>query len=167
MGDQYQEILIKKESKSTDVLIKAALVALTVLLVLGGLFISFFLIIPAIAAGFGTYWISGNLDLEYEYLYVNGDIDVDKIMRKEKRKRLGSFPLTELEIAAPTGSHELDSYLNKAKILDYTSGRKDVPSWSLVYHGENETRILVAELNDATIHDLKKRAPRKVSGLFR
>ena len=38
------------------------------------------------------------LDLEYEYLYVNGDLDIDKIMGKQKRKRVFSMNVNDLEL---------------------------------------------------------------------
>ncbi|MBQ6322510.1 MAG: hypothetical protein IJI24_06520 [Lachnospiraceae bacterium] len=167
MGDVYREILIKKEKKSTDVLLRVALIALTVVLAAAGLLISMLFLIFALAAGVLCYFVSQNLDLEYEYLYVNGDIDVDKIMGKERRKRCGSFALSDLELAAPTGSHELDSYTGKAKIRDFTSGKAGAKSWSLVYHHEEQMEILMAELDDGVIADLKRRAPRKVSSLYR
>ena len=47
---------------------------------------------------------------------MNGDIDVDKIMSKQKRKHCASYSLENLEVMAPTGSHALDSCKNSAGI---------------------------------------------------
>ena len=51
------------------------------------------------------------LEVEYEYLYVNGELDIDAIYSKQKRKKMGSYDASELEILAPENSHELDSFI--------------------------------------------------------
>ena len=164
MGDSYKEILVKKNSRPTDGLIRIGLIALTVLAAAAGLFVNILLLVPAIALGVACYFLLPALDLEYEYLYVNGDIDVDKIMNRQKRKRAASFDLEELEIAAPTGSHELDSYLNggNTKIADYTSGGENVKSWTIICNHNGERKGAMLELDDTVIADLWRRAPRKV-----
>ena len=45
-----------------------------------------------------------------KYLYVNGELDIDAIYSKQKRKKMGSYDASELEILAPENSHELDSF---------------------------------------------------------
>ena len=67
-----------------------------------------------------------NLDLEYEYVYVNGELDIDKIMSKSK-KTFKIFDLTKLELIAPLNSHRMDyhNHNTNLKVLDYSSGKKD------------------------------------------
>ena len=84
MNDLYREILVKKKSTGADTLKKAGLIALTVLLAAAGLLIHPLLLLVAVGAGILTWFISTGLDLEYEYHYVNGDIDIDKIMIKQR-----------------------------------------------------------------------------------
>ena len=95
---------------------------------------------------------------------MNGDIDVDKIMNRQKRKKAASYDLEELEIAAPTGSHELDSYLagGKLKLEDFTSGAENVKSWTIICNHNGERKGALLELDETVIADLWRRAPRKV-----
>ena len=44
------------------------------------------LLVPAIALGIACYFVIPKTDLEYEYLFVNGELDIDMIMSKSKRK---------------------------------------------------------------------------------
>ena len=49
-----------------------------------------------------------NLNVEYEYVFVNGDLDIDKIMNKARRKkRMSSVDADQMELLAPVGAVEL------------------------------------------------------------
>ena len=67
-----------------------------------------------VGAGFGylTYRLSLEWDLEYEYIFVKGELDIDKIMGKSRRKRCVVVDLESTEIVAPLNSHALDSFKN-------------------------------------------------------
>ena len=58
-----------------------------------------------------------NRNLEYEYVFYNGSIDVDKIVAKKFRKRLISTDLHAVEVIAPTGSLEVQQYRKLKKYL--------------------------------------------------
>lgn len=45
----------------------------------------------AAAALYGGYYLTTKLDVEYEYIFTNGEIDVDKITAQRSRKRLITF----------------------------------------------------------------------------
>ena len=87
MSELYSEFLVKKESTFKDALIKFGMIGLTVVAVAAGLFLNPLLLIVAIGLGVACYFIIPKTDLEYEYLFVNGELDIDKIMAKSKRKR--------------------------------------------------------------------------------
>lgn len=101
MNDTYSELLIKKEVTAKDKMIKVLLIALIALMAVAGLLITPLAFIAAIALGIAAYFVFPNLDLEFEYVYVNGELDIDKIMAKMKRKRAKSFELSKMEIMAP------------------------------------------------------------------
>ena len=87
MSDLYSECLVKKEPTSKDAAVKYGLIALIVLFVAAGLFLLPILLIGAVALGVAAYFIIPGTDLEYEYLFVNGELDIDKIMAKSKRRK--------------------------------------------------------------------------------
>lgn len=80
--------------------------------------------ILTLALGIAAYFILPKLDLEYEYVFVNGELDIDKIMSKAKRKRAQSFDLGKMDIMAPVNSHRLEyqNHNTRAKVLDFSSG---------------------------------------------
>ena len=163
MNELYRETLVKHPTSGLDTLKKAGVIALTVVLAAGGLFISPFLLILAVGAGVLAWFVITGLDLEYEYLYVNGDIDIDKIMNKQRRKRVASYSLEELEIVAPEGSHDLDAYNGKAAVKDYTSGNPDIKPYVAVYNQKDGMQMVKLELEKDVLQDIRRLAPRKVS----
>ena len=105
------------------------------------------------------------LEVEYEYLYVNGELDIDAIYSKQKRKKMGSYDASELEILAPENSHELDSFKNKKdlKLKDYTSLDPHAKCYILVFNKEKGQEMIKVELDESILNDLRRIAPRKVN----
>ena len=100
MSDLYREILVKRATPAADRIKQGGLIGLTVVCLAGSLL--FMPLLPAgIVLAVVTFFLFPRFDLEYEYLYVNGDIDVDKIMSKQKRKHCASYSLENLEVMAP------------------------------------------------------------------
>jgi hypothetical protein len=166
MSDLYREILIQRETPLANRILKGVLIAVVVLLVAAGLLIYPLFLIAGMALGF-VFWIFvlPKFDVEYEYLYVNGELDIDAIYSKQKRKRVGSYDMQELEILAPSGSHALDSYLNGqgAKIKDFSSGNPQEKSYILVLNKEKGRELIKVELDEIILGDIRRLAPRKVN----
>ncbi len=93
MSDSYVECLVKAKQPTWAKILKVLLIALTVLSCL--VMFVFIIFLPvALAAGVGAYFLNMYTDLEYEYLYLDKELSVDKIMAKSKRKRVGLTALT-------------------------------------------------------------------------
>ena len=163
MGDMYREILVKKKTSAGAKFLKGFMSAMAVLCLLAG-FIIPILLVGAVVFGLLTYFVAPKLDVEYEYLYVNGELDIDAIYSRQKRKRVGSYDVAELEILAPAKSHALDSYLNNgAKVADYTSGDEHAKSYIMVYNKEKGREIIKVEIDEVIVNDIRRVAPRKVN----
>ena len=137
MSESYVELLVKKKKTPKDSILKGLMIAGIVILVLIGLVIPLVLI-AAIALGVLAYFKMPGLDLEFEYLYVNGELDIDKIMSKVKRKRVGSFDISKAEMVAPVKSHELDYYRQSKdlKVVDCSSGEDHANVYGMVIKDE-------------------------------
>lgn len=164
MSDLYTELLVKKRKTAKDSLIKYGLIVLTVLLFLAGLLTTPLILILAVAAGIAAYFIIPKTDLEYEYLFVNGTMDIDMIMSKAKRKRVLSFNLSEADIAAPVKSHRMDYYNNnqRMKTLDYSSGIPENNRMAVITKIGNDTCRIIIEPDEALANVMKHSAPSKV-----
>ena len=101
--------------------------------------------------------------MEYEYLYLDKEITIDKIMSKQKRKKVQVLDLGKMELFAPSTSHEFDSYKSRnVKEKDFSSGYEDHKTWYLAYHDENEEALIRLEPDEEMIRAIRNIAPRKV-----
>lgn len=105
MGDVFFEQIIKKKPTIKERLIKAGILIVSILLSL--IFFRFALIpnsgigsilfLVAVGLLFFAWYLITGLNLEYEYIYTNGEIDIDKISAKRKRKRLLTVRIDSFE----------------------------------------------------------------------
>ena len=101
-------------------------------------------------------------DVEYEYLYVDKQLTVDKIMARTRRKKVETFDMERMEILAPIKSWHLDDYKNRQlKEVNYSSGVEQQPDirYCMIYNGEKR---VIFEPNAAMVTAIKSVAPRKV-----
>ncbi|MDY3250424.1 MAG: DUF6106 family protein [Candidatus Choladocola sp.] len=163
--DSYREILVQRKTSMSNQIIKFLLIALTAIVFAAGLLFMPILLVAAIALGVASYFVIPRLEVEYEYLYVNGELDIDTIYSKQKRKKTASYDMAELELLAPSNSHALDYYRNNSqmKLKDFSSGNPDAKSYILVFNREKGQEMVKAELDDVIIADIRRLAPRKVN----
>lgn len=166
MGDMYREILIQKEKTPASGFLKVGLIALDVLVFVAGIILHPLFLLAGLALAVVLYLlVLPRFDVEYEYLYVNGGLDIDVIYSKQKRKKAASYDVNEMELLAPEKSHALDSYKNgnNVKIRDFSSGKPDARSYILVFNKEKERELVKVELDEDIIRDIRRLAPRKVN----
>ena len=164
MSDMYREILVKRETPASKKILKGLMIAGSVLLIVGGTMI-WPRWISGLVLAVVTVVVTPKFDVEYEYLYVNGELDIDAIYSKQKRKRVGTYDMAELEILAPEKSHALDSYMNNKsiKMKDFSSGNPQAKSYILIMNSDSERQSVKVEIDEAIIQDIRRIAPRKVN----
>ena len=164
MGDLYSELLVKKDKTAKDSLLKYGLIVLTVLAVFAGLIITPLALIIAVALGIACYFVIPKTDVEYEYLFINGDFDIDMIMSKTKRKKVKSFKLSESDLAAPLDSHRMDYYNGNQnmKVLDFSSGNPEHKRFGVITRLDGNLCKIILEPDEALAQAMKNSAPSKV-----
>lgn len=165
MADFYAEQLVKRKVRATDLMIKWGLIILTVLAVVMALMtFSFIFFIAAVILGFLCFWLVPKTEVEFEYLYVNGELDIDKIFSRSRRKRAARYDLSKLEVAAPVTSHHLDSYRNdkNIKTVDFSSGMAGQAAFALILNTDRERQRILVELEERIVKDMRSKYPRKV-----
>lgn len=161
MNETYVEWLVKRKTPAYLTLLKMVFIMMTVCFFLAGLIFVPALLV-ALAMGVAAYFITMNANLEYEYLYVDKELSVDKVMNKSKRKRVATFDIGKVEIMAPMKSHHLDSYQNRNyKVVDYSSWTEKQPEVRYVFYYDGRQKV-VFEPNEDMIKAIINVAPRKV-----
>lgn len=163
MNESYKELLVKREKGMKEALIRAVCIVSAVLCgiwtLLTGNLITF---IVTVALGVLAYFVFQWTDIEYEYLYLDKEITVDKVMAKTRRKRVVVLDVNKIEIMAPESAYQLDAYRNRqVKTIDLSAGH-DLPGQKLymMYYEGNQKYVL--NLDEDFAKTVKAIVPRKV-----
>lgn len=161
MNETYVEWLVKKKTPGYMTFLKFVCYMLTAGFVFVGLVYTVALVI-GVVLGVLSYFIYLNCDLEYEYLYVDKELTIDKVMAKRKRKKVAVFDINKMEILAPIKSYHLDNFKHRTdKTTDYSSGIEDKPDRRYVFFYDGQKRIVI-EPNPELVKAIQTVAPRKV-----
>ena len=128
MNDICTEQLIKSKKSKGQWFLEGMVLAATLLSVYGVVHCLFFIVLTGILLVMDIY-LYLEFDAEYEYFFVNGELDVDKIIHKSRRRRICTIKLEEIEVLAPFGTGELRQY-QRAKKSDLQKTKKSgMTSW--------------------------------------
>lgn len=160
--DSFFEQIIKKKKTALEWL----LTLLVILLALALLFVVFvfvpnFLFIALVGLGYGAWWLITNQNVEYEYCVTNGDIDVDQITARRKRKRLVSVAGRKIESLQP---YDPNAPLGKFdRRVMAASSLKAEGLWCFTYHSKKNGHTFVVFQPDMRIlHSFYEGLPKLV-----
>ncbi|MCR4584587.1 MAG: DUF6106 family protein [Lachnospiraceae bacterium] len=165
--DTYIEYMVKRKSGPKEMAIRYLCMFLIILSVVAAVMLMYppVLIITVGLWAAYRYLVYPLTDIEYEYLYVDRSLTVDKIMAKEKRKTVATYEIDRLEILAPMGSHRLDEFKSRdLKTADYSSGT-EIPEdaedmrYVMIYEGGLK---IVLDLTKEFVKIIQNNSPRKV-----
>jgi hypothetical protein len=163
MHDSYVELIVKRKTPLKEQMLKVAIIIITVIAFLIGM-VNQIVLIAAIGMGILAYFLVPRFDLEYEYILINNELDIDKIMSRTRRKRVISYDLTKMVILAPLNSHHMDYHKNNRnlKAANYSSLIEKNKKYAMVIHTEKENQFVIFEPDKNMLNILQKNAPRKV-----
>lgn len=163
MSDAYVECLVKAKTSLAARLLKYLLIVLAAACGLYSILaVDFIGFLGMLLLAGGVYLLNLFTDVEYEYLYLDKELTVDKIMAKSRRKRLCTYTLERMEILAPVKSHHLDSYQSRrVKVKDYSVGRQLQPDLRYIMFYEGGEKVILSP-SPELIKIMKNVAPRKV-----
>lgn len=161
MSDIFSELIVARRPRPTDALVKVLLILFAVVSAVSGVLIHPLLLIVFLGAVLLCRFLFPRFNVEYEYSYVNGEMDIAEVYSKESRKHKESVSMADVECIAPLNSHHLDEYGDTYAVKDYSSGYPEDHPYVIVRGGEKKEKILV-HLDEKMLDDLKWRLPRKV-----
>ncbi len=163
MAESYIECLVKKQAPLWG------RPALWSLYALGGIFLGLGLInpigLPVALLCFGlTFFVRGASEVEFEYLYLDKELEVDKIVAKSRRKRQAVYPLAKVEMLAPASSPRLAGLHQRGvRVRDFSAGEAGAPVYGMwVRDGEAGECLALLSLSPALVERLRLDVPRKV-----
>lgn len=166
--DTFMEKIVAKRKDIKDNLMVSGIILGTIIAILAvvniplinqlgiGLFLAAGLIYLA-------YRLITSRNIEYEYVVTNGELDIDKIISRRKRKRIFSASCKEFDIVARVSSNSFSQSVQSIKNrIDASSyiGSPDAYFATLNYKGEKT--LVIFEPDERMLNNFKFFIPRKV-----
>lgn len=164
--DVFIEQLVVKKKDIKDLLYYSIIGLGNLLLIYLMISVSFFkYLIPLIVICliYGNYFLIIKRNIEYEYIVTNGDLDIDIIISKKKRKRIVSTAIKEFEIISSIKSDKLTPEIQNIKNVIHTESSMEAEGLYFgVFSNKGRKTLLVLEPGEKVLNAIKAAAPRKV-----
>ncbi len=138
------------------------LVLMAALLLFGG-YAGF--LAPLIGVGiiYGIWYLLTDMNREYEYIVTNGDLDIDLIIARRKRKRIYSGKSKEFELMAKVGSDDYrQAQKGSYKLLDCSSRIQSPDNWFVLTDYKGQRLMLIFAPDERMLKSLKRFNPSKI-----
>lgn len=169
--DIFVEHLVKKKRTGKDfVKILACLVGVLIILMFLPVVLMIKLVGPiAFTACIGLIYVLYRLitatNLEYEYCFTNGALDVDKVINMRNRKRLLEVNARKIDMMASTKNREFKRYLNDSatKKVYACTHIDDEGVYFVIFPGKDGRTMLLFNPNDKIKEGFRRYNPQKVT----
>lgn len=128
-------------------LMKAVTMSAAIVFFIDAIFFAAGMLFLSIALAVTGFFVFRSWKYEYEYVYVNGDFTVSKIIRKSKRKDVFQVFRVDMEDFLP-GRAPADG----KKALDLTSNRPNVPVYTIKAKGQ----VVYIEPSEDFLDEMRK-----------
>ena len=144
--DIFVEEMVVRRKTTLNLLMSVGIVALALALALAiWLFIPFIGSALTVIVLFAAYLGIKFQYVEYEYSFTNGDLDIDKIMAKRKRKRLVEVGHQKIKVMAPyTAEYEAETQgYSVSEVVDASASKNAAGRWFFIYEKQDGTYAFV------------------------
>ena len=158
-----QIVSIKKSGKTIALFLSVWVFAilLCVFLLLSGL-VGPLTPILVVGIGYGAWWLTAKLNIEYEYIITNGTMDVDKIINKSSRQRISSFEISKVERIEKYNPNLLQNV--KKENLVFACNQDDPNAYLIVAsHEDAKVNYIVFSPNEKLQEAIKKSLPKFIA----
>ncbi|MDD2361817.1 MAG: DUF6106 family protein [Oscillospiraceae bacterium] len=158
--DTFVEQIIAKKKSAKDYAVIFGSITFAFLVMFFALpyllrYLGFLAVLLFFGIGYGLWWLLTSLNIEYEYSVTNGDIDIDQITAKRKRKRIVSVSGTKIESLEPYTTEQYLSRQFDRRVIAAPS--ENVPDlWCFTYRSRKSGHTLVVFQPEQRVLDALK-----------
>lgn len=164
--DNVFEVLIKKKRNFKDVVCQLLVALLGIAICLVAEYFIRYLGMISLAIITLAVWFTFKgvmaFNIEYEYTYVNGDIDIDRIFGKNTRRRLSTIVVDRIETVSTLKNSDFDRIKKECKVNYVCTNKKNPENLVIVYTDKNSREIAVIDFNERVYEGYKELIPLKV-----
>lgn len=171
--DIFYEQIVAKQNTSVDILKKVGIVvgalvlAFVIMFILPGIpvvgpFIGSFGLLLVVGEFYGVWYLLSSMNVEYEYILTNGEIDIDKIIARRKRKRLITVNTRNFTEMGRYSPEKVQGKTFSSTIM--ACSRVDAPDcwYAITEHPKFGTCLLIFNPNDHIMDGIKQYMKRNV-----
>lgn len=141
MDTFVEQIVRKKKDLKESLIVIGVLLAAIVLTVVMWVYLGALGAMLIVGVGYGAWWLITSQNKEYEYCVTEGDIDIDLITAKRKRKRVVSVSGAKIERLLPyTAEVSQHGY---QRVLVAAESAKEAGLWYFTYHSKKNGHTLI------------------------
>ena len=163
----YTECTVRKVPTMKDGALKGLLICAGLAVTLLGMLVHPLILLVAAALWYVITLLWPRFSVVYEYVFVDGQLDFDKILGGNARNNAKRIDLKQVITVAPGKSHALDSYNNREGIrkFDFTSCSKEEGHkvYVIIHQSPKEIERIAFEPDETLLALMKQKAPRKIS----
>ena len=167
--DIFCEHIVQKRKGIKEILMILGIFLATVVLVaVCGLFlftpfgsVAFLLTIGIVV---GSYYLVMSFNIEYEYILTNGELDIDCIRNRSKRKRLITVSVKTFDVLAPVGKPELsaEERATFTRVIDASSYCNSGYAYFAVFSKDGQKIKLIFEPDEQMLEKIRIYIPNNV-----
>jgi len=158
-----EKIIQKKKSIGDYLFITGIIILALVLIYILPVLIRSVALLADVGVLYAAYKLIRSRNKEYEYALTNGEIDIDVIIDRKKRKRIFTANCKEFEILEKINGSHYSQYAGKmTKIIKAVSSMKAEDIYYFVLYREKDRIMVYFEPDPKMINAFKTYIPSKV-----
>ena len=158
INDKFSERLVKGKAGGAEFGLLAGAIVLILFSIAISLFGILILGIPMFIGGiFALIAAIKNLNVEYEFTFTDGEIDIAKINSKSRRRELYNIPSDKIIKVAPASNPQVknDIDIQKHKVYSFVGPAVEGEVYAIYTENDNSKSIALLDLNEDCIEHLK------------
>ena len=150
MGGVFKEQIVKRRPTNKDSMKRFGLIAgVFVITVIAFTMIPPFAPFIMLAAGFGAWFLMSYLNVEYEYAFTDGELDIDIIYNRTRRKRVFNARVNDFEIMAHIDDKmHMGEFGGAQEVRDYSSGVTSDNTYAFLINYRGKRLKVIIEPNE-------------------
>ena len=157
----YEKTIYRKKTGKDDLISFAAVLVTLAICIVSYYFLKTFSFVIWLGVIYACYRLIASRKFDYEYIFVEDTMTIDKIINKSRRRNIFTHSLKDFEILAYKDSEYLKEYENNVQqVIDASSSGSEDTIFGIAYFKSMRT-LVYFESDDSVMEFIDKYAPYK------
>lgn len=138
----YEKTVYRKKTGKDDLISLAAVVGTLAICIVSYYFLKTYSFIIWLGVVYACYRIVASRKFDYEYIFVEDTLTIDKIINKSRRQNIFTHSLKDFEILAYKDSAYLNEYVNNVQqVIDVSTPDSEDTVFAVAYYKSMRTLV--------------------------